>query len=165
MPVSINEQTLVFLSCIVAGLIMGVIYDFFGGIRNGLSLGKGIVFILDTVFWILGVIIFFAAIYITCGGCVRWYVFLGMILGLCFYLVTISHIVMPFMIKLVRLICKLLIKIISIFLLPVVKIIEILSKIFAPVTCFVKSALKKHKNFVKKNVEKFRQIVIILKKV
>lgn len=165
MPVSINEQTIVFLSCIVAGLIMGVIYDLFSGIRNGFSLGKGMVFILDNVFWAIGVAVFFTTLYITSGGIARWYVFLGMFLGLFFYLITISHLVLPFMIKLVKFLRKFFIKIISIILFPIVKLIKILSKGIGPIRSIVKSVQNKYENFVKKNVEKFRRIGIILKKV
>ena len=165
MPVSINQQTIVFLSCILTGIAMGFFYDLLSGIRNGFSLGKATVFLLDSIFWLAGAIVFFSVLYYTCGGDVRWYVFVGMLLGMFFYLLTLSHIIQPIFTRFVLFVHKLLKKILHILFLPIFKILKFLVKLCSPLTKTMKSALKKQKNFVKKNVEKIKRIGILLKKV
>ncbi len=163
MPVSVSEQTIVFTGCILSGLIIGILYDIIGALRNGLRLRRVVAFMLDWIFWLISVVIFFATLYITCGGKASWYAPLGGVLGLAFYYVSLSRFFLPPVTYIVTFLRKLTMKLLMLFIRPMKWIIKLLIKIFRHVVKNIQNTQKKQRKFVKKTLEKIRRFGVILK--
>ncbi len=161
MPVSVCEQTVSFGACIASGIVIGILYDIISVLRNGTFCGKISVFALDCFFWIISVIIFFAALQYTCGGEVHWYSFAGIFFGLAFYMIGISKFLLAPMTAAQKWLNRIFSKILKIIFTP---FLRILRRIKRPVVNFVKNTQKMKQNFVKKVVEKIRRFSILLKK-
>lgn len=162
MPINICEQTVSFLACFAVGLVMGIFYDMCGGFRAALKLKKFWIFILDSFYWVVLTVVYFAAIYITCGGEARWYIFVGLMLGLLFYILSVSCRMRPFFEKLFHILFKVIDRILKIFMYPVAKLFGVFLFIWNHISKIVQPALKKIKNFGKNAVEKTSRFVIKL---
>ena len=165
MPVDVNAQTIQFFACAVSGGAIGVLYNLFAAIRRGFSFGRVATFFVDFIFWIAGTVVFFCILNVSCSGEITWYGLLGAILGLVLYLTSVSRIVYPVLLNLVKLIKKLLLFCIKIFIMPFYKMFKALSKLFKPVKKLAQNKRKKASNFVKNNVEKIKRLGILLKKI
>ena len=164
MPADVSEQTAVFLASIASGIIIGIMYDAESALRRGFKTGSAAAFVLDCLFWCMAVIIFFCAIYLTCGGQVHWYAPVGSILGLALYMIALSRYILPPLSAVAALCRKVFMQILRRILFPIVKILKTVAKIFSPIRKFVKNQLKKQQNFVQKNLEKVRRFGILLNK-
>lgn len=124
----VNSQTLLFLTCIEIGIIMGMFYDLIRILRKIIPHPNWLIQIEDTLYWVSGALIGFAILYMHNYGQIRVFVFLGMLLGGIFYLCTFSIVFMKFatwLIDLIKQIVKYIIHIVSIPLLWVINLIKI----------------------------------------
>ena len=87
------EQVYVFLWSIVTGIILGVLFDFFRAFRF-----KGIrdiwVYIQDIIFWFVTAVIIIASAFIINEGQLRGYMLIGYLLGVGFYMLLFSKIIL-----------------------------------------------------------------------
>ncbi|EYE87905.1 spore cortex biosynthesis protein YabQ [Fervidicella metallireducens AeB] len=98
MILSVDKQLQYFLSTIIAGLMVGLMFDFYR-INRGYSCPKKLVTaISDILFWIFAALITFVFLQKTNEGILGYYSFVGIILGLFFYFKFISR----YVIKLLR---------------------------------------------------------------
>lgn len=165
MTVSINEQTLIFFSCVLAGILIGFIFDIFRIIRTAYKLNKIYTTISDACFWIIALFIVFMTIYITGDGQIRWFVFLGCAIGFLLYLFSISPLIVKTVVKIIRAINAFLWKCLRVIFYPFRKIFKLFAKKSGKLKKFVKSAQRKSGEKYKKTLAKLRKIGIILKKV
>ncbi len=161
MPADVNQQTMVFLACVITGALSGIIYDFLSTLAKVLKFKKAEMFFLDICIWIVSISAFFTVIYTIDGAQLRWYVFLGALMGGLLYLVTIRIVVIKTLSALFRFIAEILMQIVRFFNLP----LRLIKRMLRPLNKYVQTARKKSSNFVKKNIEKFRRFKILLKKV
>ncbi len=165
MPVDVNAQTIHFFACALSGGAIGVLYNLFAAIRRGFSFGRVATFFVDFIFWIAGTMVFFCILHISCSGEITWYGLLGVMLGLVLYLASVSRIVYPILLNLVKLLKKLLMFCIKIFIVPFYKIFKSCGRLFKPVKKLAQNTRKKASNFVKNNVEKIKRLGILLNKI
>ena len=165
MPVDVRTQTITFFSCIAFGMAMGIIYTLFAAIRRVFTLKKTATFVIDQCFWIIGIVMFFCMLHITCGGEIKWYEFAGMFLGLILYLAGMSRFFYPVMFYIVKTVKKIIMLILKVILTPFFKIFKIFSPVFKNIKRLAQNTRKKAKNFGKNNVEKIRRLSILLKKI
>ncbi len=161
MPVNVNQQTIVFLMCVLTGMASGIIWDVLNISAKKLRFNKGAFFVQDILIWGIILAFFFGVIYKINGAILRWYVFLGALLGAMLYILTIRKVTINIATFLINLVSKIIIKIIKILLFPIRKIM----RLFTPVIKIVQNARKKASNFVQKNIEKIKRIKILLNKV
>lgn len=161
MPVNVNQQTVVFLVCIVTGIISGMLFDLLSITAKKLHFGKSAFFIQDIFLWCTILGFFFGSIYIINGVVLRWYIFLGAIFGVLFYIITLRIFTIKTISSILGLIENIFRKIIKILSLPLAKI----ARLFLPLKKYVQNILKKKDKFVQKNIAKFRRIKILLKKI
>lgn len=128
------NQAYVFLIFTVDGVLIGLLFDFFRILRKSFKTPNILTYIEDIVFWIATGIIIMYSIYVFCDGEIRWFMFVGIAIGLIIYILTLS-----------RYIIKINVKIISILK----SIINIIIKPFKIVLCFTKNSLRKQYNFIK----------------
>ncbi|MBO8127777.1 MAG: hypothetical protein H0Z39_01040 [Peptococcaceae bacterium] len=82
---SLYEQLLAFGVTIVIGIGAAFLYDFYRVIQITARLKKWRLHIGDLLFWIALTVLVFGALLLGNMGEVRWYVFLGIIVGTLFY--------------------------------------------------------------------------------
>ncbi|MCI9627047.1 MAG: spore cortex biosynthesis protein YabQ [Clostridia bacterium] len=165
MTVSINEQTLIFFSCVLDGILIGFIFDVFRILRTAYKLNKIFTTISDVCFWAIALFIVFMTIYITGDGQIRWFVFLGCAIGFLLYLFSISPLIVKTVVKIIRAVNTFLWKCLRILFRPFYKIFKFFAKKSGKLKKFVKSAQRKSGEKYKKTLAKLRRIGIILKKV
>lgn len=88
------EQTLIFLQAAVLGIGIGILYDIFRIIRVVFHAGFIFTSLADILFSVFTVISVFLFIVITANGIVRFYIPLGLFLGLMLYFFSVSPVVM-----------------------------------------------------------------------
>lgn len=84
--VPLDQQMGSFFITVGAGLVMGLIYDFYCLLRNRLQFRRVATGVGDLVFWTVTTILTFGLLLVANWGEVRLYVFLGMAAGLGIYL-------------------------------------------------------------------------------
>lgn len=113
----VGTQTMLFLKCIEIGILMGMIYDLIRIFRKIIPHPNFLVQIEDSLYWIICALIGFGMLYMHNYGEIRFFVFIGIILGAVFYFATFSIIFMKiatYIIDLVKKFIHFLIHIISI---------------------------------------------------
>lgn len=133
----VSTQTLLFITCILIGVIMGMLYDLIRIFRKIIPHSNWIVQIEDTIYWIICALIGFAILYMHNYGQIRFFVFIGIILGSIFYLCTFSIIFMKFatwLIDVIKHIIRTLIHILSIPIRWIISIIKIPIRIITQLT-------------------------------
>lgn len=157
----VNSQTLLFLTCIEIGVIMGMFYDLIRIFRKIIPHPNWLIQVEDTLYWVSGALIGFAILYMHNYGQIRFFVFLGMILGGILYLCTFSIIFMKFatwLIDLIKRIVKYVIHILSIPILWMIKLFKIplraLRRLFKRIQIYRRRQVKKlNRKFYYKNAD------------
>lgn len=125
-----QDQAYLFIVFSLTGVVIGILFDFFRILRRSFKTSNIITYVEDVLFWILtGVLILYNIWYFN-NGEIRIYMFLGIIMGLLIYMLTLSNIIVSLFSKILKMLIRILEipfkTIISIFH----KIITIIIKIF-----------------------------------
>lgn len=133
-----QDQAYLFIVFSLTGVVIGILFDFFRILRRSLKTSNIITYVEDVLFWILtGVLILYNIWYFN-NGEIRIYMFLGIIMGLLIYMLTLSNIIVSLFSKILKMLIRILEipfkTIISIFH----KIITIIIKIFNKFTKKIK---------------------------
>ena len=84
------SQSYIFLITLYGGILVGIAYDVYRGIRKAIKKGKWFTALLDTLFILtLGLIVVFV-MYTANNGELRLYTFVGFILGFALYMAGLS---------------------------------------------------------------------------
>ena len=110
-----NNQLYLFLIYVISGIAIGIIFDLFRVLRKSIKTSNLITYIEDTIFWIIVGSFLIWEIFTVSYGELRSYIFIGLILGIILYLVTISKYFIRFNVKILNLIKRIIKKIILIF--------------------------------------------------
>ncbi|MGO1477919.1 spore cortex biosynthesis protein YabQ [Senegalia sp. (in: firmicutes)] len=132
------EQFYIFLKLTLGGIFIGFIYDLYRLFRYFINPKKIATIIGDTIFFILVSIIVLFFLFYSNWAELRWYVFLGFLVGGILYKIFLSNII----VKVFR-------KIIFIILFPLKKVININKR-------FTKKILKKNKNGYRRIIGKIK---------
>lgn len=111
-----------FLFFLVEGVLISFLFDFFRGIRKNFKSGNIATHVEDFIFLTIASIIFIYSIILICDGVVRFYIFLGVTLGIAIYSLTIS--------KKCVILFKYIIKIFKSFFTFLLKFVKKLGKLF-----------------------------------
>ena len=133
-----QDQAYLFIVFSLTGVVIGILFDFFRILRRIFKTSNIITYVEDVLFWILtGVLILYNIWYFN-NGEIRIYMFLGIIMGLLIYMLTLSNIIVSLFSKILKMLIRILEipfkTIISIFH----KIITIIIKIFNKFTKKIK---------------------------
>ena len=85
------EQVYIFLSSVLIGAIMGVVFDFFRALRRNGNTKNIIVYIQDIVFWLIIAVIIITSSFILNNGDLRGYMLIGYVLGALLYMLILSN--------------------------------------------------------------------------
>jgi spore cortex biosynthesis protein YabQ len=144
-----QNQAYLFLVFSLTGVIIGILFDFFRILRRTIKTSNFITYVEDILFWILTGFLILYSIWYFNNGEIRIYMFLGIILGVLIYMLTLSSILIKIFSKLFRILINMLElpfkTIISVFR----KLITAIEKIFIKIT----KKIKDKKGNFENNVE------------
>lgn len=153
-----DNQAYLFVIFIINGILIGISFDFFRILRKSFKTIDIVTYIQDVIFWIFTGILTLYFIFTFNNGEIRLYVFLGIILGILLYILTISKYIIKFSVKIITFLKNVIGKVIKIIIYPFNFIFKIIKKIlFRPFSfiiinirnIFTKNKLK-FNNFIKK---------------
>ncbi len=93
MSTFIYYQIYVVLAACYGGIIIGLLYDTYRVFRNSIKMNKAAKIIQDIIFWTTINIVALAVLFYSNSGILRWYSFLGFILGIFMYNVFLSTLI------------------------------------------------------------------------
>lgn len=141
----INNQALLFCVFTINGFLIGLLFDFFRILRKSFKTSDIITYIEDILFWILTGIILLYSIFTFNNGEIRFYMFLGVILGCIIYMLLFSRYIVNTITKIVLFFKKIIIKIINIIIYPLKMLIKMLNKILKkPISFIIINFRKNH---------------------
>lgn len=125
----ITNQAYLFFIFIVNGLTIGLLFDFFRIMRLSFKTSDILTYVEDILFWVLTGVIVLYSIFIFNNGEIRFYIFLGIALGVSLYITIFSNSIIKFGVIIIGFFKKIFSKIISILKIPIVFCIRLLKNI------------------------------------
>lgn len=153
-----DNQAYLFAIFIINGILIGILFDIFRILRKSFKTIDIVTYIQDVVFWILTGILTLFFIFTYNNGEIRLYVFLGIILGILLYMLTISKYIIKFSVIIITFIKNIIGKFIKIIIYPFNFIFKIIKRIlfrpFSFIIINIRNIFTKNKfkfnNFIKK---------------
>lgn len=137
MEISVSHQAFVFGCMVLCGLLTGVIFDFFRGLRRCVRTKDGFIAAQDIAFWLVEVAVVYCTMYFSNNAGLRLYEAVAMVLGAAAYFLAVSKYVLRFWQFVVDLVLK-----------PIKLVAKGLAKFFA----LVSKPLQKLKNALRQKV-------------
>ena len=156
----ISNQAYIFIIFVIVGGIIGIIFDFFRILRKTIKTKDFMTYLEDILFCIITGIIVLYSIFFFNNGEFRMYMFIGILIGVLMYLLTICPYIIKINVYILRkiiFICK---KIAEFLILPFRLIYKGISKIFKPIKFIIINVRRK----VYKKVNKIKKIIKKYKK-
>jgi spore cortex biosynthesis protein YabQ len=127
MILSMSRQTALFFSTVCAGAAIGVIYDFFRIFRKTTPHKNAFVQIEDLIFWLAATLLMFYFMLHASFGEIRFFVIIGVSVGMLLYFATLSKLVIKIFVAVVNFMKQVVAAAFKIILLPVTLIIKLLT--------------------------------------
>lgn len=87
----VNNQAYLFIIFTLDGILIGVLFDFFRVLRKTFKTKDFITYIEDILFWLFTGFIILYSMCMFCDGELRFFMFIGIIIGIVMYMITISR--------------------------------------------------------------------------
>lgn len=148
MNISVYNQLLNLFIFTLTGIIIGILFDVFRIMRKSFKTPDFITYIEDVIFWILTGIILLFTIFTFNNGEIRIYLFIGLLLGLCFYILNLSKYFIKINVTIIKFFKKIL-------YIPIHIILNFTSKfIIRPFSFFYKKINENVTKLIKKPIQK-----------
>lgn len=102
MTLQIQFFTLAMMS--MSGILLGIVFDVYRAVCGQLRVSRWILSLLDLVYWAFATVFVFRVLYYSNQGQLRFFVFLGLVIGTLLYFWLISSITIQFVLWLIRVI-------------------------------------------------------------
>lgn len=134
----LNQGNL-FLIFVINGVIIGLVFDAFRILRKSFKTSDLITIIEDIIFWIITGIIVLYSVFIFNNGEIRFFMFIGIFLGVLLYMILLSKYIIKISVKIINILKKIISFIFKILLFPIQTIYKILKNILKkPILfCFI----------------------------
>ncbi len=156
------NQAYLFLIFALDGIFIGILFDFFRILRKSFKTINLITNLEDILFWVLTGLSIIYCMYNFSDGSIRFFMFLGLGLGLLLYMLTISNFIVGTVVKVISIIKKIIFTIAKIIIFPFKTIFNFTEKIlFRPIYIFfMKSKNKVTKKFknISYNINKSKKV-------
>ena len=156
------NQAYLFLIFALDGIFIGILFDFFRILRKSFKTINLITNLEDILFWVLTGLSIIYCMYNFSDGSIRFFMFLGLGLGLLLYMLTISNFIIGTTVKVISIIKKIIVTIAKIIVSPFKTIFNFIEKIlFRPIYIFfMKSKNKVTKKFknISYNINKSKKV-------
>ncbi|WP_371320264.1 spore cortex biosynthesis protein YabQ [Chengkuizengella axinellae] len=123
---NLSDQFITLITMIVSGMMLGVIFDIYRVVASQFHFRRWLISLLDVVYWILSTLFVFRMLYLSNSGEVRFYIFIGLTVGVIFHYVYFSSITIKIIlicIKVVKNLIRIIIKLYYIFIIAPLKFI------------------------------------------
>lgn len=148
MNINVYHQLFNLIAFALTGITIGILFDIFRIIRKSFKTPDFVTYIEDIIFWILTGLILLFTIFTFNNGEIRIYIFVGLILGLCLYILTLSKYFIGISVTILKFIKKILYT-------PIHMIINFMIKFIIHPLCFCIQKLKENMTkWIKKPVQK-----------
>ena len=144
-----NNQIGLFLMYLAGGILVCLLYDIFRALRKSMKTPDYITYIEDTLFWIIVGTFLVYLTFIINSGDIRFYTFVGLILGGLIYYFTISKYFVKILVITFTFLKKIIEKLISIILAPLKLILKFNKKIICVVCINLQNVTNNFKKFFK----------------
>ena len=118
-----------FLIFILNGIIIGIIFDIFRILRKSFKTPNIVTYIEDVMFWVISALIVMYSLFVFNNGEFRAYIFIGILLGACIYMLFFSKIVINVSVAIIDFVKKCILFIIKIVSYPAKIIYNFIRKI------------------------------------
>lgn len=146
-----SEQLISFIYFIIVGIVLSVIFDIFRILRRTIKTSDIVTNIQDILFCIItGIVILFSIFYINKGQ-LRFYIFVGIILGISLYMMFISK----YFIKINVAIINFIKKVIYLLFKPIIFLLKFTKNLFFKPISFI---IINMKYFTIKNLQKLKKV-------
>lgn len=144
MNINVYHQLFNLIAFALTGITIGILFDIFRIIRKSFKTPDFVTYIEDIIFWILTGIILLFTIFTFNNGEIRIYIFIGLILGLCLYILTLSKYFIGISVTILKFIKKIL----------CVPIHIVIKFIIHPLYFFIQKLKENMTKWIKKPVQK-----------
>ncbi|GBF11392.1 spore cortex biosynthesis protein YabQ [Tepidibacillus sp. HK-1] len=134
---TLNEQFITTILMIGSGFFVGMIFDSYRELKKEIDLPQWIVFIFDVSFGVFSALFIFRLLLWSNDGQLRLSILLTFIIGLWFYYITISKIILKFWSKLYHLIKTIWVLVIHAINILVIKPVILIYKLFISILTFL----------------------------
>lgn len=148
------EQTYSFLIFVINGILIGILFDIFRILRKSFQTPDIITYIEDSLFWILAGLTTLIILFRFNDGELRLYTFLGIILGVLVYMLTLSKLFIKINVTIITFLKNIFGKMIKILIYPFQCIIKLLQRIFFRPFSFIIINFKKIISQLTKSLQK-----------
>lgn len=100
------NQAYLFLIFILNGIIIGIIFDIFRILRKSFKTPNIVTYIEDVIFWVISAITVMYSLFVFNNGEFRAYIFIGILLGVCTYMLFFSKFVVNVSVTIIEFIKK-----------------------------------------------------------
>ncbi len=129
---TLTVELFTFFIFFLCGIILGILFDFFRGLRKAINMNTAAVHITDFTFWLGAILIASFFVFFINGGLLRTFVFIAFFLGVVLYFFTLSRLFFWLFFKIIEIICHFLDLFFKILLTPLKFSYKII------VVCFLK---------------------------
>ena len=148
MNINVYYQLINLIIFAMTGIVIGVLFDIFRVIRKSFKTPDFVTYIEDIIFWILAGIILLFTIFTFNNGEIRVYIFIGLILGLCLYILTLSKHFIKINVTMLQFVKKILYT-------PILAVLKFITKfIINPTTYLIEKLKENTTKWIKKPVQK-----------
>lgn len=126
--VTINQAYL-FIIFIINGILIGIIFDIFRILRRSFKTPNIITYIEDALFWTFSALTVLYTLFVFNNGEIRGYIFIGLLLGVTFYMLFFSRTIVKISVKVIGFFKNILYSILKVIIYPFKIILEIIKKI------------------------------------
>lgn len=139
----VTNQGNLFLIFVINGVIIGLLFDIFRILRKSFKTSDIVTIIQDILFWIISGIIVLYSIFIFNNGEIRFFMFIGIFLGVLLYMISLSKYIIKISVEIIKVIKIIINFIIKILIFPVKTIYNISKKLLKKPILFCFINLKK----------------------
>lgn len=147
----IVSQANLFLIFTLDGILIGLLFDIFRILRKSFKTADIVTYIEDTIFWILTGVIILYSIFVFNNGEIRLFMFIGILLGISFYLLLFSKYVIKVSVTIIDIVKNAIMWIYKILMAPIKFIYKIMEK---PIKIVVINISKIFRHIQTKNINK-----------
>jgi len=141
MDMEFMSELRVFFLCGVCGIACGIVYDMIRILRRVAKPGATGILLLDILFWIVCAFITFGALFFVNYGRIRWYEWIGILMGAGAYFLSAS----PLVTDGGTCFLMLVIKLVKILILPILYIAKVLKSLFGGIKRKISEKIAKNR--------------------
>lgn len=113
------SQANLFLIFTLDGILIGLLFDIFRILRKSFKTADIVTYIEDTIFWLLTGVIILYSIFVFNNGEIRLFMFIGILLGIAFYLLLFSKYVIKVSVTMINIVKRVIMWVYNILIVPI----------------------------------------------